>query len=413
MGYVEGMVASGGTNIYQALKTGLQRIKESSDSTTVVQPMIIFLTDGHATSGITEKSAILEDIQTANSGLHVPLFCLSFGRFADSSLLKTLSLQNYAFTRKIYSAADAALQLEGFYKEVSSPVLRGVEFKYQEDEILANSLTSTNFHTYYQGSEMIIAGKLASDQPYSLIPMSDATDSDATGQLIEYEILATEANGQYRVDGKYEAASKAEFYPQTITETVFDVFPPAHVVKEASDSRACSSSGCNYLERLWAYLTIRDLYEKVAKGDLNSCKNSRAKRSARIDAIKPIDDEDYHQVQEGSGVANDDSEYSTDYEEEDVEGMWDDENMVICDNIERALFLSLKYEFVTPLTSLVVSVPEETKKGDLSEASGGHNRRHTKSNNKNMISFSSSSDKISVHCLLCFIVVLLTLIQFP
>ena len=55
-----------------------------------------------------------------------------------------------------------------FSYQVSSPVLRGVEFKYQEDEILANSLTSTNFHTYYQGSEMIIAGKLASDQPYSL-----------------------------------------------------------------------------------------------------------------------------------------------------------------------------------------------------------------------------------------------------
>ena len=51
---------------------------------------------------------------------------------------------------------------------------------------------------------------------------------------------------------------QAEFYPQTITETVFDVFPPsASVIKEASDRRTCSSSGCNYLERLWAYLTIR------------------------------------------------------------------------------------------------------------------------------------------------------------
>ena len=44
---------------------------------------------------------------------------LSFGRFADFSLMKTLSLQNYAFTRKIYIAADAALQLEGIYKEVN------------------------------------------------------------------------------------------------------------------------------------------------------------------------------------------------------------------------------------------------------------------------------------------------------
>merc|ERR1719464_558669 len=49
------MEASGGTNIYQGLKTGLQRIREASNSSTVVQPMMIFLTDGHATSGVAEK----------------------------------------------------------------------------------------------------------------------------------------------------------------------------------------------------------------------------------------------------------------------------------------------------------------------------------------------------------------------
>ena len=54
---------------------------------------------------------------------------------------------------------------------------------------------------------------------------------------------------------------QAEFYPQTITETVFDVLPR---VRE-------SVNGVNFLERLWAYLTIRDLLERVAKGDLNSC----------------------------------------------------------------------------------------------------------------------------------------------
>ena len=52
-------------------------------------------------------------------------------------------------------------------------------------------------------------------------------------------------------------------------------------------------------------------------------------------------------------------------------------NLVICDNIERALYLSLKYEFVTPLTSLVVVSPDEApKEGELSEVQG-HNRRHT------------------------------------
>lgn len=121
--YVDAIQAKGGTNIHAGLIRGLQRIKESgSDSAVVVQPMIIFLTDGHATVGITDKEAILMDIQALNSELFVPLFGLSFGRFADFGLLKTLSLQNHAFTRKIYIAADAALQLEGFYKEVVKPL---------------------------------------------------------------------------------------------------------------------------------------------------------------------------------------------------------------------------------------------------------------------------------------------------
>ena len=87
-----------------------------------------------------------------------------------------------------------------------------------------------------------------------------------------------------------------------------------------------------------------DAEEEVTTGVAVVDANSRAKRSARIDAIKPIDDEDYDLLEgsdydqlEGSGVANEqDLDYGMeDYEEEEVDGMWDDENMVICDNIER------------------------------------------------------------------------------
>ncbi len=360
----------------------LQRISESSSSGAVVQPMIIFLTDGHPTVGVTAKEDILQDIQASNAQLSVPIFCLSFGRFADFGLLKTLSLQNHAFTRKIYAAADAALQLEGFYKEVSSPILRGVQFKYQADEILAHSLTSTNFHTYYQGSEMVVAGRLASDQPLMDSPPVPTQD------LIEYEILATEANGPYKVGGEYNAsaASKAEFYPQTITETVFDVLPR---VRE-------SVNGVNYLERLWAYLTIKDLLERVARGDLNSCNGAeRAMKAKRhIDAISD-DDEDYAEASGHQEYYYYDEDEGRDEKADEaavadiIKEVGDDENIVICDNIERALYLSLKYEFVTPLTSLVVISPDEApKEGDLSEIQG-QKRRHT-------INFMSGQARLSL-----------------
>ena len=117
--YVETLEAEGGTNIHSGLRHALESIQNSGGKS-VVQPMVIFLTDGHATVGVTEEEAVLKDIYSLNSGVHAPIFCLSFGRFADFGLLKRLALQNHAFTRKIYIAADAALQLEGFYQEVLS-----------------------------------------------------------------------------------------------------------------------------------------------------------------------------------------------------------------------------------------------------------------------------------------------------
>ena len=41
---------------------------------------------------------------------------------------------------------------------------------------------------------------------------------------------------------------------------------------------------------------------------------------------------------------------------------------IICNNLERALLLSLKYQFVTPLTSLVVVKPDVVEDGDIREA---------------------------------------------
>ena len=44
-------------------------------------------------------------------------FSLAFGMKTDFGMLKTLSIQNYGFARKIYTASDASLQLEGNLSE--------------------------------------------------------------------------------------------------------------------------------------------------------------------------------------------------------------------------------------------------------------------------------------------------------
>ena len=114
-------LVTGGTNINEGLVRALNIISGVKNRFPLprdVQPMIFFLTDGHATAGELREENILANVNRANDK-NTAIFSLAFGRSADFDLLKVLSLTNNGFARKIYVAADASLQLEGFYGEVS------------------------------------------------------------------------------------------------------------------------------------------------------------------------------------------------------------------------------------------------------------------------------------------------------
>jgi len=80
----------------------------------------------------------------------VPIFSLAFGDDADLKFLKRLSLRAGAFARKIYEAADAALQLRDFYRQVASPLLKNITFDYDATKVKFLFLfLFANFNLYF------------------------------------------------------------------------------------------------------------------------------------------------------------------------------------------------------------------------------------------------------------------------
>lgn len=49
--------------------------------------------------------------------------------------MRKLSLRNDGFMRYIHAASDTALQLRDFYRQVSSPLLSDVKFKYPKQQV--------------------------------------------------------------------------------------------------------------------------------------------------------------------------------------------------------------------------------------------------------------------------------------
>ncbi|XP_068264886.1 inter-alpha-trypsin inhibitor heavy chain H4-like [Nyctibius grandis] len=262
-GFVQTLSASGGTDINRALLTAVSVLDKAERLPERSVSMIILLTDGQPTSGENNVEVIQENIQEAVDGKYA-LFCLGFGFDVSYKFLEKMALSNGGIARRIYENADAALQLQGFYQEVATPILMRIEMQYPENAV--EGLTKNNFKLFFEGSEIIVSGKISNE--LDLLPVEIKAQSHASDLTLKEEANVKEK----------EQVFQNQSY-------IFG----------------------NFIERLWAYLTIQQLLEK-----------------------------------------------SISAQEEDQKALE-----------AQALELSLRYSFVTPLTSMVVTKPAGQQQAEL------------------------------------------------
>lgn len=149
-----------GTNINAALLAAASVLNHSNQKPERAAsvgriPLIIFLTDGEPTAGVTTPSVILSNVHQA-LGNSVSLFSLAFWDDADFPLLCHLSLENWGAVQRIYEDTDAALQLEGLYEEISMPMQADMHLDYLGHLVGASPWVL--FTNYSGGSELLVAG---------------------------------------------------------------------------------------------------------------------------------------------------------------------------------------------------------------------------------------------------------------
>merc|ERR1712130_130646 len=161
--HVLDLEANGGTNINSAMLTGLELAEEVLRSESLPQcvaSMLVFLSDGEATEGETSGKAIEANVASANSDTELPIFSVAFGSGADFDLLKEISLAADSFAKWVYEGSDAALQLENFYAEISSPVVTNLKFDYMGGLVDNSSLSNGEVRTLFKGDQYVVVGKL-------------------------------------------------------------------------------------------------------------------------------------------------------------------------------------------------------------------------------------------------------------
>jgi Ca-activated chloride channel family protein len=119
--FVENCEAEGGTNINDALLTGLRQIGSESKAT-----FVIFLTDGLPTVGITDIKNILQNVKEDNRA-GVRIFVFGVGYDVNAHFLDKLAQDNHATSDYVSPEEDIEVKVSSFFKKVSHPILTDIE----------------------------------------------------------------------------------------------------------------------------------------------------------------------------------------------------------------------------------------------------------------------------------------------
>ncbi len=184
--FARSLIADGGTDFNGGLIQGINILLDNALTTSI--PLIVMLTDGEPTSGVTNQEIIRENARRLIHGTRISLNCLGFGFSLNFVLLEQLSLENNGIVRRIYEGEDAVEQLEGFFDEISSPILHTVRINYPENSF--EEISNKEFPILFKGSEIVVAGKFSAgicENPDSVVVTVTGTGTGGevsfTGQV--------------------------------------------------------------------------------------------------------------------------------------------------------------------------------------------------------------------------------------
>nr|XP_011760984.1 inter-alpha-trypsin inhibitor heavy chain H5 [Macaca nemestrina] len=233
--YIHHMSPTGGTDINGALQRAIRLLNKyvaHSDIGDRSVSLIIFLTDGKPTVGETHTLKILNNTREAARG-QVCIFTIGIGNDVDFRLLEKLSLENCGLTRRVHEEEDAGSQLIGFYDEIRTPLLSDIRIDYPPSSVV--QATKTLFPNYFNGSEIIIAGKLV-DRKLDHLHVEVTASNSKKFVILKTDVPVGPQKAGKDVTGSPRPEGDGEGDP-------------------------------NHIERLWSYLTTKELLSSWLQSD--------------------------------------------------------------------------------------------------------------------------------------------------
>jgi len=151
--FIKELKPTGGTAINDALQKALALRPESGDRPFVV----IFLTDGLPTIGVTREDAILENVTKANRA-NTRIFCFGIGTDVNTHLLDKITEQTKAVSQYVLPEEDLEVKVSNFFSKIKEPVLANPKISFPE-AIRAAKMYPSPVPDLFKGDQVVLVGR--------------------------------------------------------------------------------------------------------------------------------------------------------------------------------------------------------------------------------------------------------------
>jgi hypothetical protein len=191
--YISGLTATNLTNISGAFDMAIPQFATANDSTANI---IIFFTDGEATTGITNTQQLVDHIDqlVTTTETNVMIFCFGIGSYVNEQLLTLISSHNNGLAEFLKND-ELYERITKFYLKIRNPVLLNTSISFNPP--ILHEIYPDPLPNLYKGQQMIVSARYL---------QSGQVEIDLSGTAFTQPV-----NYQYFVDLSDTAATRYQF----------------------------------------------------------------------------------------------------------------------------------------------------------------------------------------------------------
>src|SRR6185312_6212955 len=118
--------------------------------------VVVFLTDGQPTIGVSDPKAIVSNVKKNSNGTRI--FSFGIGTDVNTHLLDEIAETTRAFTSYVLPEEDLEIKVSSFFAKIKEPVLTDPELKFTGD-IHATKFYPAPLPDLFRGEQVVVVGR--------------------------------------------------------------------------------------------------------------------------------------------------------------------------------------------------------------------------------------------------------------